>query len=270
MPTADVSDRIGRLCLHGLPAKALREQIIAVLRGVMSFEAHNFPLTDPVTMVGTSPFADVPMLPWPRLPELIRWRYQTIPQRWDTLVESGPTTSLLAGGSPETASIWVHVQRDLGVVDTATTVCADRYGCWGFLDLWRTTTAFTPTELSFLASLAPVLARGLRESVARTFVEADSTQEQIGPAVVVLGPDLQVHAQTAGAAARSPSAPIDWGRTSPCQSNPQRRPSGSTCSDVHPACPPASPRYSRCWPPDWKTSRSPPPSSYPSTPRPTT
>jgi DNA-binding NarL/FixJ family response regulator len=201
VPAADVSDRIERLCLRGLSAKALRERVVALLRGVMSFEAHNFPLTDPVTMVGTSPFADVPMLPWPRLPELIRWRYQTIPQRWDTLMGSGPTTSLLASGPPETSPIWANVQCDLGVVDTATTVCADRYGCWGFLDLWRTTTAFTPTELSFLASLAPLLARGLRESLARTFVEPDSAQEQLGPAVVVLGPDLQVQAQTAGAAA---------------------------------------------------------------------
>jgi hypothetical protein len=36
------------------------------------------------------------MLPWPRLPELIRWRYLTATCRWDTVIGSGrASTSLL-------------------------------------------------------------------------------------------------------------------------------------------------------------------------------
>ena len=41
---------------------------MAEVRRVMPFDAYVFMLTDPVTRVGSSPLADVPMLPWPRLP----------------------------------------------------------------------------------------------------------------------------------------------------------------------------------------------------------
>ena len=44
---------------------------------MVRFDAHVWLLTDPVTRVGTSPLADVPMMAWPRLPELGRLRYLT-------------------------------------------------------------------------------------------------------------------------------------------------------------------------------------------------
>ena len=56
-------DRIGRLCRGSLTAKSLREEVMAEVRRVMPFDAYVFMLTDPVTRVGSSPLADVPMLP---------------------------------------------------------------------------------------------------------------------------------------------------------------------------------------------------------------
>jgi hypothetical protein len=85
------------------------------------------------------------------------------------------------------------VQRDLGVRDTAIAVFSDRYGCWGLLDLWRTTgPAFTTVELALLEALADPLTTGLRRAFARTFVDAGEQLLPPGPAVVVLRPDLQV------------------------------------------------------------------------------
>ena len=55
--------------------------------------------------------------------------------------------------------------------------------------------------MRYLGSLAPYVVPGLRSALARTFVDTPDQLLPVGPAVVVLDPDLQVHAQTAGAAA---------------------------------------------------------------------
>lgn len=197
MSSEDVRIRIDALCRGDLPAKALREQVLAQVRRVVPFDGHVFGLTDPVTRVATSPLADVP-LPWDRLPEVIRWRYQSPQLRWDRPEGSSPTATLLGSGP---TPLFEHVLRDLGVVDTAVTAYADRYGCWGMLDVWRLTAPFAPAEAEFLASLAPTVATGLRRAVARTFVEPEPLAGPVGPAVVVLSGALTVQAQTEAAAA---------------------------------------------------------------------
>jgi DNA-binding NarL/FixJ family response regulator len=161
-------------------------------------------LTDPATRVGTSPLADVPMLPWPRLPDLIRARYLTTLNRWPELLEAKvPSASLLIAtkGEPSRSLLWQGVQRELGVVDVAVAAFGDRHGSWGLLELWRTDDAFTTAELGYLGALARYVVRGLRSALARTFVDSPDQLLPLGPAVVVLDPDLQVRSQTAGAAA---------------------------------------------------------------------
>lgn len=188
------------MCAGSPSAKALREDVLVLLRERVRFDAHLWAMTDPVTMVATSPHADVPMLPWPRLPELIRWRYLSPSQRVDHLLDR-PAASLLSGtGQPGESAMWRHVLREIGVQDTAVVALADRYGVWGFLELWRTSESFTPDELNVLTALAPVLTSGLRDTVARTFVDAGEQLLPVGPAVLVLGPDLAVRRQTSGAA----------------------------------------------------------------------
>ncbi|HJQ41625.1 MAG TPA: helix-turn-helix transcriptional regulator [Jatrophihabitantaceae bacterium] len=204
MAATDALARIEQLCGGTLSAKRLREEILRVLRSVLPFDAYYFGLTDPVTRIAASPLADVPMLPWPLLPELVRWRYQTRVGRWTDMIDDGtPATSLLAatGGQPGDSLMWHHVQRQLGVLDTAMTPFADKYGCWGLLDLWRTTgEPFSTRELRLLGSLAPIVAEGLRRAVARTFVDAGEQLLRVGPAVVVVGGDLVVRQQTKAAA----------------------------------------------------------------------
>jgi len=196
----ELLERVARLCRGDHSAKALRERVLQEVRRSVPFDAHVFPLTDPATKVATSPLADVPMLPWPQLPSLIRWRYLTLVNRWDRLPRSAPSTSLLGSGRPEDSAPWHHVQRDLGVVDTCVTALADQYGYWGFLELWRTTAPFQPGEVALLGSLAATIATGLRKAAARTFVGSEDQLPHPGPAVVVLTPELAVHAQTPAAA----------------------------------------------------------------------
>ena len=205
MPTATSSlDRIGRLCRASLTTKGLREEVVAEVRRVVPFDAYLFALTDPVTRVGTSPLADVPMLPWPRLPALIRARYLTTVNRWPELLEAKiPSASLLGTteGNPSRSLVWREVQHELGVVDVAAAAFGDRHGSWGLLDLWRTGGSFSAEELRYLGALAPYVVPALRSALARTFVDTPDQLLPVGPAVVVLDPDLQMRSQTAGAAA---------------------------------------------------------------------
>jgi DNA-binding CsgD family transcriptional regulator len=192
--------RVEAVCRRPVPAKRLREEVLARLRERVDVDGHVFGLCDPVTRVYTSPLAEVPGLPWPRLPELVRWRYLTTVNRVDALLGAGARSLLGATTSPEESLVWRHVQRDLGVVDTASVSFADRHGVWGFLELWRLTTPFTDPELDLLTSIVPAVTGGLRAAVARTFTDPGGDLPSVGPAVVVLDRGLAVRSQTDAAA----------------------------------------------------------------------
>jgi DNA-binding CsgD family transcriptional regulator len=199
-----VLDRVERIGAAGLTAKAYRERVLAEVRTVLPYDGHVWLLTDPATRVGTSPLADVPGLAFPDLPRLGRLRYLTTVNRWDRLLDEGRAAATLlaaTGGDLSASLLWRECLSGFGVSDVATVVCADRFGCWAWLDLWRTGgAAYAAADAAFLAELAPVLATGLREAVARTFVDDAEALDLSGPAVVVLSPALVVRSQTAWAA----------------------------------------------------------------------
>ena len=197
-------DRVERLAREHLAAKSYRERALSEIRQVLRYDAHVWLLTDPVTRVGTSPLADVPGLHWDDLPRLGRLRYLTRVNRWTDLLDEGrAASSLLAAtdGDPARSPLWQECLRGLGVSDVASVVCGDRFGCWAWLDLWRTGgAAYTTGDTAFLSDLAPVLTRGLREAQARTFTDDAAGLDLAGPAVIVLDPGLAVRTQTGWAA----------------------------------------------------------------------
>jgi DNA-binding CsgD family transcriptional regulator len=144
--------------------------------------------------------ADVPMLDWSRLPELSRQRYLTTVNRWPELRRAGtPTAGLTAGGDPNRSALWREVLSPMGVTDVASSVFADRFGCWAWLDLWRCGGRFDDTEVALLSGLAGPLTAGIRAAQARTFVDEAEPVELAGPAVVLLDAGLRVVSQTATA-----------------------------------------------------------------------
>jgi DNA-binding CsgD family transcriptional regulator len=182
-----VRERVDRLCSSGLDAKVLRERALIELRRAVPFDGYVWALTDPVTRVGTAPLANIPGLSWSELPALIRARYLGRGTRW---------TDLLADESV------VRGWRRTETVEVLTAVFADRYGCWAWLDLWRTTgAAFTPNERDLIASVVPALTAALRSAQATTFAAPlpGSRMSAGGPAVLVLGADLQVRVGTPAA-----------------------------------------------------------------------
>jgi DNA-binding CsgD family transcriptional regulator len=191
-------EHIEDLCRLGLDDRALRRQIIEALRQALGFAAHAWLLTDPVTAVGAAPVADVP---WIReLPSQIRLKYATRVNRWTTLGEP-PVARLhdATGGDLAQSEVWRDLLVRYGVSDVASVVFADRFGCWAFLELWRTGAAgrFTDAEAEYLTGLAGALTPALRRCQADTFAVRPAREpRRVGPVVLLLGADLRVRSQT--------------------------------------------------------------------------
>ena len=85
-----------------------------------------------------------------------------------------------------------------GIVDVASTAFHDRFGCWGFLDLWRAdpATPFTRADGDFLTTIAPAVTEALRRCQAATFATRPADEGRHTPLVLLLSPELTIRAQT--------------------------------------------------------------------------
>jgi len=188
---------IERMCESAQDARTLRLQVLEELRRVVGFDAHAWLLTDPATAVGTAPVAEVPWLA--ELPRQIRMKYGTRVNRWTALGDI-PVALLheATGGDLKQSLVWRDLLVQYGVHDVASVVFADRFGCWAFLELWRSTGgSFTRADAVFLAEVTEPLTLALRRCQAHTFVVRTVRDlPRVGPVVLLLSPDLQVRGQT--------------------------------------------------------------------------
>jgi DNA-binding NarL/FixJ family response regulator len=185
-------DRVGHDVSDGRP---LRAAMLEEIGRNVTFDAYAWLLTDPETEVGSDPLADVPCLP--ELPRLIRLKYSTETNRWTSLATVGRLYADTSG-HPERSLIWRELLSEYEVVDVASIVYRDRFGCWGFLDLWRTSPGrlFADEEAKYLSGVASKVTETLRRCQAQTFTATQPAELPRGPVVLVLSPDLQVKAQT--------------------------------------------------------------------------
>jgi DNA-binding CsgD family transcriptional regulator len=187
-----------RLCESLIDARTLRLELLWVLRQMVPFDAYAWLLTDPETSVGSSPLADVPCLP--ELPRLIRLKYLTEVNRWTQLRTPVGLLAEVTGGDLSRSLVWRELPHRYDIVDVASVVFRDRYGCWGFLELWRSSISgqFRSAEAACLADISGPVTTALRRSQARTFRDrAAQDGPGRGPVMLVLSPHLEVLAQTA-------------------------------------------------------------------------
>ncbi len=185
-----------RVCEETGDSRDLRLRVVDELRSAIGFDAYAFVLTDPHTCVGSSPLADVPGLH--ELPRLIRLKYLTRINRWTELGD--PPVGLLrvaTAGDPGRSLLWKDMLAQYDIEDVASVVFRDRFGCWGFLDLWRAGAGnrFHPDEAALLSDIAGAVTSALRRTQSDTFV-ARSPAVPRGPLVLLLSPDLDVVSQT--------------------------------------------------------------------------
>jgi DNA-binding CsgD family transcriptional regulator len=192
-------ERVIRICDSAGDARTLRLRVLEEVRQVVSFDAYAWLLTDPETSVGSAPLADVPCLP--QLSRLIGLKYLTDVNRWTTL--HGAQVALLqeaTGGDPSRSLLWRDLLDGYGISDIASLVFRDRFGCWGFLDLWRSgrVPRFSPAEAGYLAGITEPVTTALRRSQANAFATraVRDARRLPGPVVLLLSPDLEVLGQT--------------------------------------------------------------------------
>ncbi len=187
------------MCRAITDARELRIAVVAELRSAVGFDSYAWLLTDPHSWVGSSPLADVPCLP--ELPTLIRLKYITDVNRWTGLPRSG--LGLLhahTNGDLGRSLAWAQMLHRFDVTDVASLGFIDRFGCWGFLDLWRSSPAgpFTADDAAFLVRLVKPLTDGLRRCQAATFTSRSDSPilTHADPAVLLMSAELDVLAQT--------------------------------------------------------------------------
>jgi DNA-binding CsgD family transcriptional regulator len=194
VPGGTLTAAVERIAV-GEDDRALRAHLLDVIATVVPFDAYAFLLTDPATAVGGSPVADVPDLA--SLPHLIRLKYLTATNRWTALPASGSATLQQAtAGRPEQSLLWREHLAGLGILDVLSVVFTDRFGCWGFLDLWRREGRFADSELAALAQARQSITARLRAVQAVAFAAAGTPSGSRGPGALVLSPALEVRAQT--------------------------------------------------------------------------
>jgi DNA-binding NarL/FixJ family response regulator len=190
------AERIERVRVDDGSSRALRRALLEEISRNVSFDAYAWLLTDPETEVGCDPVADVPCMS--HLPELIRLKYATETNRWTSM--GGPVARLLGatGGNLAQSLLWRELLGAYDIVDIASIVFRDRFGCWAFLDLWRVRPAvpFSELDAEYLTAIVSPVTEALRRAQAQTFHIAEAPKVPGGPAVLVLSPDLRVRAQT--------------------------------------------------------------------------
>lgn len=155
---------------------------------MLPFSAFVWPLSDPLTATGMSPMARIPCPD--ELPLLIRLKYLTPAGRWTQLaISPSPVTTLLreTAGDPSRSLLWDGLMKRYGVSDVLFAVLADKHGCWGWLDLWRTDPddPFSAEEVGYLAAVVHEVTPALRRSIARQFlVEVPGGLDPVGHEVV--------------------------------------------------------------------------------------
>jgi DNA-binding NarL/FixJ family response regulator len=198
-------ERIVVLGEAGLDDRDLRRQVLTALGEVIAFDFFAWLLTDPVTAVGAAPLAEVPRVG--ELPALIKAKYATPVNRWTSLLRQASPVRLLSeatGGELARSRVWREVMSYDEVGDVASAAFADRYGCWGFLDLWRHRRhgPFDTADADFLATVSAPLAGALRRCQARTFIEpAAAHRHDTGPVVLTLDDSLRITSRTAASQA---------------------------------------------------------------------
>ena len=185
--------RVERLSEAATNARRFRAAVIDEIRRLVPHDAYAWLLTDPVTGVGCDPLAEVPF--FAELPRAVKLKYVTAANRWTHLVEAGEAVGLLSEGDPSRSPMWSQVLSRYGIGDAASVVFADRFGIWGWLDLWRSE-PFTAKEASYLSRLAIPITQALRARQAATLDAPSPPDRRLGPVVMVHDDELRIESQT--------------------------------------------------------------------------
>lgn len=193
------------------------------LRRTIGFEEWCWMTADPVSGLCTSHLASPSSPLRATLPDLIA----RMSEGGEPVGASGgprregcaDSIGLLTGGELERSELWRECLAPHGIGDELSLSCVDRTGVWGHLTAQRCEQDrhFAESDLFLLEDSSASIARLMRRSVIDSPAAHRPGAPTSAPAVVILGPDLEVRGRTAGVRdwlARFPDAePADrWGQ----------------------------------------------------------
>jgi DNA-binding CsgD family transcriptional regulator len=195
-------ERLDVLSAAGLEPDDAKRAAIAELRRAVGFERWCWPTTDPDTAVSTAGIAEFDL--WPTLPRLIALEEHGDVTSKPRLALSGRTSVTLSGatgGDLARSRRWAECLAPYGVGDELMTVCRDRHGCWGSVELMRDDDEppFDDEDVRFLQEVAPMLARLLRSGFARSSASARDAAALPPPATLIVDERLRATSWTATA-----------------------------------------------------------------------
>ena len=185
----------------------LARDMTRILKRAVPFDAVGLFTVDPATLLPTSHFLEGRVEVSNGVYRELSSRFIEIELRepdfnkYRDLARQGCRAASLSEatrGDLEQSIRYRELRRPLGYDDELRVVCSDATGAWGDLILARESGGprFGASEVCFLASLAPLLAEGLRRAAVLGDV---ATGDQDATGVVVLAPDNSIETATAGA-----------------------------------------------------------------------
>ena len=204
---ARARDDIVRLVHRTTGVHRFARDVTRVVERAVPFDGVGLMTVDPATLLPTSHFVDGRLgVSYGAYRDLVT-RFIEIELRepdfnkYRDLARQGCRAASLSEatrGDLEQSIRYRELRRPLGFDDDLRVVCSDGSGAWGDLILARESgrPRFEASEVGFLASLAPLLADGLRRAAILGDV---ATGDQRATGVVVLAPDNSVDTATAGA-----------------------------------------------------------------------
>jgi DNA-binding CsgD family transcriptional regulator len=187
-------ERLEALAEAELDPEEARRAAIAALRPAVGFDRWCWPLTDPATALSTSGIGELDF--WPSLPRLVALEEHgdvTSKPRLAVGRSASVTLSAATGGDLARSRRWRECLRPYGIGDELMAACRDRQGCWGSVELMRSSDdpVFDEADAQLLHELAPTLGTLLRRSQQQTWQAARDANRPLQPATLILDAELR-------------------------------------------------------------------------------
>ena len=187
-------ERLQALAEAELDPEDARRAAIAALRPAVGFDRWCWPLTDPATALATGGIGEFDF--WPSLPRLIALEeHGDVTSKPQLVVgaRASVTLSAATGGDLARSRRWRECLRPYGIGDELMTACRDRQGCWGSVELMRSSDDpdFDEADAQLLHELAPTLGRLLRRSQQQSWLAERDAGQLLPPATLILDADLR-------------------------------------------------------------------------------
>jgi DNA-binding CsgD family transcriptional regulator len=159
-------ERLEVLAGSGLDTVSLQVAAVGALKRVVGFDRWCWPSADPETLVPGSGVADHDY--GPQLPRALELEYSGMDYAAKDVLAAGAqgATSLRleTEGDLMRSPRWEEVMSPVGIGDVAAVACQDRFGCWGWVEVYRDRSdrAFDEAELGLLAQVGATLGSALR------------------------------------------------------------------------------------------------------------